>query len=235
MSLISARDLAVGYESHAVAGGLSFIICKGDYLCIVGENGAGKSTLMKTLLRLQEPVAGELSFDERLEQGGIGYLPQQTVIQKDFPASVMEIVLSGCQGRKGLKPFYSREDKDLAELNISKMGISDLRRRCYRELSGGQQQRVLLARALCAADSIILLDEPASGLDPGATEDMYDTISELHNNGMTVIMITHGIEAASKYASHILMVGEEPFFGDREKFMASGWGRRASGGGGIDA
>ncbi len=225
MSLINARDLAVGYESHAVAEGISFSVNKGDYLCIVGENGAGKSTLMKTLLRLQAPLGGELSFDESLRKGGIGYLPQQTVVQKDFPASVEEIVLSGCQGKKRFQSFYSKEDKALAESNLSEMGISDLRRKCYRELSGGQQQRVLLARALCAAGSIILLDEPVAGLDPGAAEDMYRTIESLNRKGMAVIMISHDIHAAVRYAGHILMLGAEFFYGTKEEFLKGGAGR----------
>lgn len=225
MSLISARDLSVGYESRAVAAGLSFDVNEGDYLCIVGENGAGKSTLMKTVLRLQKPVGGELIFDERLKKTGIGYLPQQTVIQKDFPASVMEIVLSGCQGRKGLRPFYNKADRELAGNRLAEMGISGLRSKCYSELSGGQQQRVLLARALCAADSILLLDEPAAGLDPEATEEMYRTIAKLHDAGMTVIMITHDMDAAVKYASHILMLGAGAFFGDRRQFLGSSEGR----------
>ncbi len=230
MALISARDLTVGYGPHAVAEGISFTVSEGDYLCIVGENGAGKSTLMKTLLRLQEPLAGKLTFDESIRRSGIGYLPQQTVIQRDFPASVMEIVLSGCQGRKGLRPFYSRKDRALAEENISKMGIDGLKNRCYRELSGGQQQRALLARALCAAGSMILLDEPAAGLDPGATEDMYRTIADLHRDGMTVIMITHDIDAASRYASHILMLSGQTKFGDRDEFQASLKGSLREGG-----
>lgn len=232
MSLITARDLAVGYESHAVAQGISFTVNAGDYLCIVGENGAGKSTLMKTLLRLQAPLGGVLTFDESLSEGGIGYLPQQTIVQKDFPASVMEIVLSGCQGRKGFRPFYSREDKALAERNLAEMGISNLSKRCYRELSGGQQQRVLLARALCAACSIILLDEPAAGLDPGASEDMYKTIAELNNHGMTVIMISHDLDAAVKYASNILLLGNRQFFGTKNEFLSSDAGMGYTGRGG---
>ena len=222
MSLITAKNLSIGYDSHVVAEGISFTVSEGDYLCIVGENGAGKSTLMKTLLRLQPPLGGELLFDEKPEDGGIGYLPQQTAIQRDFPASVREIVLSGCRRGKGFMPFYDREDKALADATISEMGIKELSRKCYRELSGGQQQRVLLARALCAAGRVLLLDEPAAGLDPAATEDMYKTISALNEKGMTVIMISHDIEAAVRYASHILMLGRRHFFGRKEDFIKDG-------------
>lgn len=234
MALISARNLAVGYESHAVAGGISFDVNEGDYLCIVGENGAGKTTLMKTLLGLNKPVEGELAFSEEMKHRGIGYLPQQTVVQKDFPASVREVVLSGCQGRAKGKPFYGKGDKALADANLEKLGALDLKNRCYRELSGGQQQRVLLARALCAAGKIILLDEPAAGLDPLATADMYRLISDLNEEGMTVIMISHDISAATSFASHILMVSDEIFFGTRDEFLQSSQGRRFAGKGGSE-
>ncbi len=232
MALITAKDLAVGYESAAVASGISFTVSRGDYLCIVGENGAGKSTLMKTLLRLQDPLAGELVYGEDLKEGGIGYLPQQTVVQKDFPASVMEIVLSGLQRKKGSSPFYNREDKSLALEKLTEMGIEELRNRCYRELSGGQQQRVLLARALCAAGSMIVMDEPTAGLDPAATEEMYKIIEDLNTGGMTVIMISHDIGAAFKYASHILMISDAPYYGTRDDYLSSPEGLSFAGKGG---
>ena len=232
MALIAAKGLAVGYESSAVASGIDFTVNKGDYLCIVGENGAGKTTLMKTLLGLQAPLAGELSYGDDLKAGGIGYLPQQTAIQKDFPASVMEVVLSGLQRKKGMSPFYSREDRALAAEKMAEMGIEKLRGRCYRELSGGQQQRVLLARALCAAGSIMVLDEPTAGLDPAATEEMYRLIEELNDGGMTVVMISHDIGAALKYASHILVLSGRPYYGTKEGFISSPEGRLFAGRGG---
>lgn len=207
MTLIKAKNLIVGYESHTVANDINFELKSGDYMCIVGENGAGKSTLMKTILGLQQPLGGELEYDDCLKEGGIGYLPQQTVIQKDFPASVMEIVLSGLQRKKGFRPFYNSEDKALASEKLKEMGIYELRNKCYRELSGGQQQRVLLARALCAAEKMILLDEPAAGLDPEATEEMYKTIADLNAKGMTVLMISHDISAVSEYAEQVLRIG----------------------------
>lgn len=225
MALLTVKNLSPGYDSHAVAENLNFSVNAGDYLCIVGENGSGKTTLMKTLLRLQEPVSGQILTDEGVGKNEIGYLPQQSAVQKDFPASVKEIVLSGCQGRCGLRPFYSREEKRLAESNMERMGISSLASRCYRELSGGQQQRVMLARALCAAQKLLLLDEPVSGLDPKASSEMYDIIQSLNNDGVTIIMISHDIAAAVRYASHILHIGTDVFYGTRDEFLRSGVGR----------
>lgn len=221
MALITVRNLALGYDSRAILENLNFSVNMGDYLCIVGENGSGKSTLMKTLLHLQEPVSGQILIGDGLKKNEIGYLPQQTMVQKDFPASVKEIVLSGCQGRCGFRPFYTREEKKLAEENMERMSILNLRDRCYRELSGGQQQRVLLARALCATRKILLLDEPVSGLDPRVTLEMYELIAELNREGITVIMISHDIAASVQYASHILHIGNEVFYGTKEDYLKS--------------
>ena len=220
MSLITVKDLAVGYDGQVVERNISFSVNKGDYLCILGENGSGKSTLMKTLLRLQKPIAGEILMGDGLKANEIGYLPQQTVVQKDFPASVREIVRSGCLGREGLHPFYSKEDKELAEKNMERMGITKLAKHCYRELSGGQQQRVLLARALCATGKLLVLDEPVTGLDPKATQEMYELIKKLNTEGIAVIMITHDVTAAVQYASHVLQVGTSAFFGTKEAYLA---------------
>ena len=197
----------------------------GEIHCIIGENGAGKSTLMKTLLGLIKPVGGEIVFGDGLKANEIGYLPQQTVVQRDFPASVREIVLSGCQARAGFRPFYNKEEKKLAEENMERMGITGLSDSCYRELSGGQQQRVLLARALCATRKILLLDEPVSGLDPKVTADMYELIDGLNRDGVTIIMISHDIAAAVRYATHILHIGANLFYGSREEYMESDEGR----------
>lgn len=223
MALLTIEGLSAGYDGRAVIEGLDFAVNEGDYLCIVGENGAGKTTLMKTILHLQEPISGKIIYSG-VRPDEIGYLPQQTVVQKDFPASVMEIVLSGRLGKCGRRPFYSREDKEIALANIRRMGIENLKSRSYRELSGGQQQRVLLARALSAADKILLLDEPVAGLDPAATEEMYRIITELNKSGMTIIMISHDMSAAMKYASHILRIGNDIFFGAKEEFVLSSQG-----------
>ena len=226
MAQITCRKLALGYEGRIILKGLDFSVNAGDYLCIVGENGSGKSTLMKTILGLIKPVNGEIAWGEGLKENEIGYLPQQTVVQRDFPATVREIVLSGCQGRAGRRPFYSRADKELARENMERMRILPFARRCYRELSGGQQQRVLLARALCATQKILLLDEPVSGLDPRVTAEMYDLIRRLNQEGVTIIMISHDIEAAVRYASHILHVGSEIFFGTVDEYKASTLSKR---------
>lgn len=222
MALLTADNLSLGYESKVILNGLSFSVNAGDYLFIVGENGSGKSTLMKTILGLQPALGGKVLTGDGLKQNEIGYLPQQTVVQKDFPASVKEIVLSGCQGRCGARPFYNKEEKKLAESAIEKMGISHLSKRCFRELSGGQQQRVLLARALCATRKILLLDEPVSGLDPKVMAEMYALIEQLNKeDGITVIMISHDIPAAVKYASHILHIGSNIFFGTKDEYLQS--------------
>ena len=226
MAQLICQDLCVGYDGKAVLQDLSFAVFSGDYLCIVGENGSGKSTLMKTILGLQQPVRGRILTLDGLRKNEIGYLPQQTQVQKDFPASVREIVLSGCQGRCGSRPFYNKEEKQLAEENIRKMQIDKLSKRCYRELSGGQQQRVLLARALCATRKMLLLDEPVSGLDPKVTAEMYALIEKLNReDGITVIMISHDIAAAVKYASHILHIGDAVFFGTKTEYLQSPQGR----------
>ena len=225
MALLTVKDLSLGYDNRAIAEDLNFTVSAGDYLCIVGENGSGKSTLMKTLLHLQAPLKGEIITGDGLKNNEIGYLPQQTIVQRDFPASVREIVLSGCQSRCGLRPFYNKEEKALAAENMKRMGITDLADRCYRELSGGQQQRVLLARALCATRKVFLLDEPVSGLDPKVTAEMYELIKELNDEGITVIMISHDIAAALRYASNILHIGSSVFFGTKEEYLESETGK----------
>lgn len=222
MAQLICQNLSVGYDGKAVLQDLSFEVSAGDYLCIVGENGSGKSTLMKTILGLQNPISGKVLTGDGLRKNEIGYLPQQTQVQKDFPASVREIVLSGCQGYCGIRPFYSKSEKRLAEENIKKMQIENLSKCCYRELSGGQQQRVLLARALCATRKILLLDEPVSGLDPKVSAQMYELIEKLNReDGITVIMISHDIGAAIRYASHILHIGDSVFFGTKNEYLQS--------------
>ena len=226
MAQLICQDLCVGYDGKAVLQDLNFAVFSGDYLCIVGENGSGKSTLMKTILGLQQPVRGRILTLDGLRKNEIGYLPQQTQVQKDVPASVREIVLSGCQGRCGSRPFYNKEEKQLAADAMEKMQIAQLAKRCYRELSGGQQQRVLLARALCATRKMLLLDEPVSGLDPKVTAEMYALIEKLNReDGITVIMISHDIAAAVKYASHILHIGDAVFFGTKTEYLQSPQGR----------
>lgn len=225
MTLIEAQNISLGYEGEAIIEDLSFTVDEGDYLCIVGENGSGKTTLMKTLLHLIQPVSGKIVEGGGLRKNEIGYLPQQTFVQRDFPALVQEIVLSGCQGRLGLRPFYNKEEKELAAWNMKRLGIADIAGKCYRELSGGQQQRVLLARALCAAEKLLLLDEPVTGLDPYVTAELYELIKQLNDDDVTIIMISHDIGAAVKYASHVLHIGGRIFFGTRDEYLKSDIGR----------
>ncbi len=232
MSIINCKNLELAYDSKAVLSGLSFKLNMGDYLCIVGENGSGKSTLMKALLGLIKPVSGEISFCCDLHKKEIGYLPQQTDIQRDFPASVREVVLSGTLGKRGFKPFYSAKDKENAKNNMALLGISDLKKQSYQDLSGGQQQRVLLARAMCATTSLLLLDEPVAGLDPVVTAEMYKIIKELNKKGITVIMISHDISAATEYASHILHLQHGSFFfGETQEYLFSDFSSKFMGGG----
>ena len=220
MPQIKCDNLTLGYGSQEILSGLRFEVNAGDYLCIVGENGSGKTTLMKTLLGLIKPLKGSIEFSDGVTARTIGYLPQQTDVQRDFPASVREIVLSGCLGHDGFRPFYNRADKALAQRSMERMNIVNLSRRCYRELSGGQQQRVLLARALCATEKLLLLDEPVAGLDPKVTAEMYELIESLNkNDGVTVIMISHDIDKALLYASHILHIGSEIFFGTKQAYL----------------
>lgn len=224
--LIKVENLTLSYENMTVVKDLSFTVESGDYLCIVGENGSGKSTLVKSLLSLKKPVGGEITFGGGLRRNEIGYLPQQTGAQHDFPASVGEVVISGCLNSMGFRPFYTDRERKKAAENMERLSISDLKKRSFRELSGGQQQRVLLARALCATSKLLLLDEPVSGLDPMVTAEMYELIADINRSGVTVVMVTHDVSAALKYAGHILcmrqgLTHESWFFGTPEEFLMS--------------
>lgn len=230
MPYIKCENLILGYEGTPVAENISFEVAQGDYLCIVGENGAGKSTLMKTLLGLTPLMGGSITYGDGLEAHEIGYLPQQTFVQKDFPASVWEIVLSGTLPKCGRHPFFHKAQKQLAEENMKRMDIWDLKKECYRNLSGGQQQRVLLARALCASSRLLVLDEPVTGLDPKVTAEFYQLIQDLNKEGLTIIMVSHDIHAAVKYASHILHVEKEKsFIGTTKEYVKSDFWKELGG------
>ena len=234
MAQLTCQDLTLGYEGQEIITNLSFSVEKGDYLCILGENGSGKTTLMKTILGLHKPMSGAVLTGDGLSRREIGYLPQQSAIQRDFPASVREIVISGFQGQCGLRPFYTREEKRQADKNIELMVISHLKKRCYRDLSGGQQQRVLLARALCATQKILLLDEPVAGLDPQVTQEMYALIERLNRDfGITIVMISHDISAALQFANKILHIGNDTFFGTREEYLRHAAAQRKEDGNGF--
>lgn len=218
--------LSLGYEGRIVSSDVSFSVDTGDYLCIVGENGSGKSTLIKAILNLKPPMAGKVALGDGLNRGSIGYLPQQTAAQRDFPASVREIVTSGCLNRLGKRPFYGPDQHKRVVDNMRRLQVDNLARRSFAELSGGQQHRVLLARALCATDKMLVLDEPASGLDPQITEEMYRLIKELNQSGLTIIMVSHDIESALRDASHILHLGDRPlFWGTAREYEKSNIGR----------
>ena len=226
MAQIICTNLSIGYENNIIVNNLNFEINKGDYLAIVGENGAGESTLIKTLLGLLKPISGSIEFGESLKRTDVGYLPQQTIVQKDFPASIYEVVLSGFLSKMGLRPFYTKKEKEIALSNINRMGLSGMEKHSYRELSGGQQQRVLLARALCATDKIIILDEPVAGLDPKVTEEMYELISSLNKDGTTIIMISHDLTSALEYSNKILHIGKDSCFGTKEEYINSELGQK---------
>ena len=232
MPLIKCENVSIGYEGQTVVKDLNFAIEKGDYLCIVGENGSGKSTLVKSLLGLKSVEKGRITFGDGLRQNEIGYLPQQNDTQKDFPASVYEVVLSGRLNSRGFQPFYTSGDKREAVEKMELLGIRDLERQCFRDLSGGQKQRVLLARALCATKSLLLLDEPVTGLDPIVTGEFYQLIRRINrDSGIAVVMVSHDIESAVEDATHILHLQETAlFFGTTEDYRRSRIGRKFLGG-----
>ncbi len=226
--LLVCRNTALGYEGRAVLSGLNLTVSAGDYLCVVGDNGSGKSTLMKGLLGLINPMEGSIDRAAELKNGAIGYLPQQTRAQRDFPATVYEVVLSGFLNQKGFGFFYTAAQKTAAVQAIGKLGILELKDRCYRDLSGGQQQRALLARALCAAGRLLILDEPVTGLDPAAAQDLYKTLRYLNEKeGMAVVMVTHDLRSALENARTVLHIGRNIwFYGTVEDYLRSPEGCR---------
>ena len=235
MAILECKDLCFAYEGKRVLEGVNFSLNAGDYLCVVGENGSGKSTLIKGLLGLKAPEQGSITLSDGLKATEIGYLPQQTQVQRDFPASVYEVVLSGCLNSLGGKLFYTRELKQRAMENMERMGIDEIKEESYQNLSGGQQQRVLLARALCATKKLLLLDEPVTGLDPIASGEMYNLIKLINLcDNISVIMVSHDIHEAVRYATHILHLGHtQLFFGTAAEYRQSSLARRFLGGGHI--
>lgn len=226
MLQVSVEHISIAYERTTVLKDVSFSVEEGDYICILGENGSGKSTLLKGVLGLVPLKEGTVRFHGETERTHVGYLPQQTQTQKEFPASVMEVVLSGCLNSKGKRPFYLKKERETALYNLERLGISELKKKSYRNLSGGQQQRVLLARALCATDKVIFLDEPISGLDPVATAEFYQLIEKLNKeNNISVVMVSHDVGTALQAANKVLHITMEGcFFGSREEYLQSGLG-----------
>lgn len=229
--LIQCKNLTLQYDRHIAVQGASFSVEPGDFLCIVGENGSGKSTLLKGLLGLLPPHGGQVSYAPCLSRTAIGYVPQQSTVQRDFPATVWEIVLSGCLARRGNRPFFSASEKQRARRSLERLDISALARQSYRALSGGQQQRVLLARALCAADQLFCLDEPATGLDPQASSSLYQLLSSLCEQGIAIVMVSHDLGSVLSYAKHILHMDTRPlFYGTAAAYQSTALCRRLLGG-----
>ena len=230
--LIVCRDVSLGYEGQSVLTHLDLTIRTGDYLCIVGDNGSGKSTLLRGLLGLLPPQSGQILRSPELQRGAIGYLPQQTRAQRDFPATVYEVVLSGCLNQKKNRFFYSAAQKSQALMNMGKLGVLELKDQCYRDLSGGQQQRVLLARALCAASSLLILDEPITGLDPSSAQDFYQVVRHLNRDeGVAILMVSHDIQNMVHQAKKILHLKQKVlFYGSVEDYKKSPLGQRFLGG-----
>lgn len=231
MALIKCDNISLSYDGKTVISDLSVEIKQGQYFCIVGENGSGKSTLLKGILGLKKPSKGSITYGDGLTQNEIGYIPQQTNIQRDFPASVYEVVISGCINNMGLKPFYTKKEKNIALSNMERLGISELRHTPYNTLSGGQQQRVLLARALCATKKILLLDEPVAGLDPVVTAELYALVKKINDSGITIVMISHDLNGVLNEASHILQLNHHSsFYGTKEEYFNSEIGKKFLGG-----
>lgn len=204
MPLIKCENMDLSYEGLVVAEDITFQINKGDYYSIVGRNGGGKSTLLKALLKLKAPTKGKVIYGDGLNQSDIGYIAQQTPVQKDFPASVNEVVMSGCLKSDQFWPWFRYKDTRRAKDKMRLLGIENLKNKCFRELSGGQQQRVLLARAMCATNKILFLDEPVTGLDPVVTTEFFNIVSDMHKKGITIIMVSHDVHCAVKYSNKIL-------------------------------
>lgn len=230
--LLRCEHVDFGYENQDAVIDVSLEVNTGDYICIVGENGSGKSTLMKGILGLLKPTAGKIEVSEELKKAGIGYLPQQTAAQKDFPATVFEVVLSGCLGKRGNRPFYSSKEKETALANLERLGITDLKKNCFRDLSGGQKQRALIARALCATDKLLILDEPITGLDPSAIQDFYYIIRKLNREEkVAILMVSHDMANIVKQAGKILHLQQKVIFcGAMRDYLKSGIGRQFLGG-----
>ena len=226
-ALLACRDVSLGYEHKPLLEHLDFAVNRGDYVAVLGENGSGKSTLLKSLLGLTPPLAGTVDRAAQ-RRGCLGYLPQQTPAQRDFPATVEEIVLSGFLNRRGMRLTYTGKERSAALMHMGKLGILELKDKCYRELSGGQQQRVLLCRALCAANELLILDEPVTGLDPAAAQDLYKTLRYLHDReDIAILMVTHDVGAALRQAKTVLHIGQKRwFYGTTEEYLRDESGRR---------
>jgi zinc transport system ATP-binding protein len=228
--ILSSRNVSLSYNGKVAVEDVSIDVLRGDYLCVVGENGSGKTTLIRGLLGLLKPDVGSIEF-RGLKRTEVGYLPQQTVVQRDFPASVREVVLTGRLNRHGFFPFYTRRDHARVDEVLERLGIAAQARTAYRDLSGGQKQRVLLARALCAAGELLMLDEPVTGLDPVMASGMYELFEKLNRDGMTLVMISHDLKSALRYGNRILHMRRRAlFYGTTSEYVLTDVYRRMNGG-----
>lgn len=226
MKLLECKKLNIGYSDRTICKDISFSLEQGQYFCVIGENGCGKSTLLKTILGLTKQLSGKVIFDKNFNKSMIGYLPQQTDLQRDFPATVREVIMSGFLNKMGFRPFYNKEEKQKATEIMQFLGIETLQKKSYRELSGGQQQRVLLARALCATDELLVLDEPTNGLDSRTINKFYDLLSELNKKGITILMVSHNLDKVIKYATDIIYLKDTPqFIGEKEDFLQTDYAK----------
>lgn len=220
MVLINCENLVLGYDGKIIFKDLSFKVNTGDFLCIIGENGVGKTTLMKCILGISKAMDGTIEFGEGLKQNEIGYIPQQSSAQREFPVTVQEVVLSGCLNNHGILAFYQAKDKKKVEENLERLNIKHLRKKSYGQLSGGQQQRVLLARALCSTKKLLFLDEPVAGLDPQATKDFYKLLKLLNSEGIAIVMITHDLQGLKENAKQVLYLNhEKKFYGNIKEYL----------------
>lgn len=231
-SLLSCEGLTLQYDQIVALEDVGFEVFEGERLVIAGENGSGKSTLLKGLLGLMPRARGKVHLGGGLTQKDIGYLPQQTELQRNFPASVMEVTISGCLAHKGLRPYYNRAERQRAREALEMVGMSSFEKHPYGALSGGQQQRVRLARALCAGTRLLLLDEPVTGLDPAITAELYRLLDTLHEeHGMAMVMVSHDIQSALEHADKVLHLQKRVlFFGTQEDYRRSPIGARWLGG-----
>lgn len=227
MNLIECKNLSIGYNDKVICKDISFTVEKGDYICIIGENGCGKSTLLKTILGLNKSVSGKIKFDNNFNKNQIGYLPQQSEMQRDFPTVVKEIVMSGFLNKMGFRPFYNKSEKEKALKLMTQLNIIDHKNKSYKDLSGGQQQKVLLARALCATDELLVMDEPTNGLDMRSIKAFYDTIYKLNQeNGITILMVTHNLDKVIEKATKIIYLkNTQVFMGSKDEFLESEYGK----------